>query len=57
MVDQLAVLASRFPIVSIEDDLAEDDWEGWRLQQGIEDELGGQALYAGAEVWGPQGKA
>jgi enolase len=31
MVDQLAQLASRFPIVSIEDGLAEDDWEGWAL--------------------------
>lgn len=28
MVDQLAQLASRFPIVSIEDGLAEDDWDG-----------------------------
>jgi enolase len=31
MVDYLAELAVRFPIVSIEDGLAEDDWEGWRL--------------------------
>ena len=31
MVDQLALLASRFPIVSIEDGIAEDDWEGWAL--------------------------
>ena len=31
MVDQLAQLASRFPIVSIEDGLAEDDWDGWAL--------------------------
>ena len=31
MVDQLAQLASRFPIVSIEDGIAEDDWEGWAL--------------------------
>ena len=29
MVAYLADLASRFPIVSIEDGLAEDDWEGW----------------------------
>jgi enolase len=31
MVDQLASLVSRYPIVSIEDGIAEDDWEGWAL--------------------------
>ncbi|MFM7170930.1 MAG: phosphopyruvate hydratase [Cyanobium sp.] len=31
MVDQLAALVSRYPIVSIEDGVAEDDWEGWSL--------------------------
>ncbi len=31
MVEELAKLVSRFPIVSIEDGLAEDDWEGWGL--------------------------
>ncbi|MFM7675202.1 MAG: phosphopyruvate hydratase, partial [Synechococcus sp.] len=31
MVEQLAALVSRYPIVSIEDGLAEDDWEGWDL--------------------------
>lgn len=29
MVKYLADLVSRFPIISIEDGLAEDDWEGW----------------------------
>ncbi|GBQ68723.1 phosphopyruvate hydratase [Ameyamaea chiangmaiensis NBRC 103196] len=29
MVSYLADLAARYPIVSIEDGLAEDDWEGW----------------------------
>ena len=28
--DYLADLASRFPIVSIEDGMAENDWEGWK---------------------------
>jgi enolase len=28
--DYLADLAARFPIVSIEDGMAENDWEGWR---------------------------
>ena len=30
-VDYLAKLVSAYPILSIEDGLAEDDWEGWRL--------------------------
>ncbi len=29
MVDYLADLARRYPIVSVEDGMAEDDWEGW----------------------------
>lgn len=31
MVDWLASLAEEFPIVSIEDGLAEGDWDGWKL--------------------------
>jgi enolase len=31
MVDWYAELAGRYPIVSIEDGLAEDDWQGWVL--------------------------
>jgi enolase len=31
MVEYLAGLCERYPIVSIEDGLAEDDWETWRL--------------------------
>ncbi|HVL35565.1 MAG TPA: phosphopyruvate hydratase [Burkholderiales bacterium] len=30
LIDYLAGLAARFPIVSIEDGMAEDDWEGWK---------------------------
>jgi enolase len=30
MVDYLADLAARYPITTIEDGLAEDDWEGWK---------------------------
>ena len=30
MVDLYADLAERFPLVSVEDGLAEDDWDGWR---------------------------
>ncbi len=31
MVDWLVELATDFPIVSIEDGLAEDDWQGWQM--------------------------
>jgi enolase len=31
MVEYLATLAGRYPIASIEDGCAEDDWEGWKL--------------------------
>ena len=30
MVDYLAALCDRFPIFSIEDGMAEDDWDGWK---------------------------
>jgi enolase len=32
--DYLASLADRYPIVSIEDGMAENDWEGWKLLSG-----------------------
>ena len=31
MVEELRKLVDSFPIISIEDGLAEDDWEGWKL--------------------------
>ncbi len=31
MVDFLAGLCDRYPIISIEDGMAEDDWDGWRM--------------------------
>jgi enolase len=34
LADYLAELAARFPIVSIEDGMAEDDWEGWKTLTG-----------------------
>jgi enolase len=37
MVRYLAALVGRFPIVSIEDGMAEDDWDGWKA---LTDELG-----------------
>jgi enolase 1/2/3 len=34
LADYLADLAARFPIVSIEDGMAENDWEGWKTLTG-----------------------
>jgi enolase 1/2/3 len=48
MVDYLAELADRFPIVSIEDGLAEDDWDGWRL---LTQRLGGKVQLVGDDIF------
>ena len=40
MISYFESLAERFPIVSIEDGLAEDDWDGWqKLSERIEDKV------------------
>jgi enolase len=33
MVDYWADIADRYPLISLEDGLAEDDWEGWKMLQ------------------------
>lgn len=48
MVDQLARLVSRYPIVSIEDGVAEDDWEGWRL---LTERLGSSVQLVGDDLF------
>jgi enolase len=48
MVDYWADLAGRFPIVSIEDGLAEDDWEGWRL---LTERLGRSVQLVGDDIF------
>ncbi len=48
MVDQLADLVSRFPIVSIEDGLAEDDWDGWAL---LSQKLGATVQLVGDDLF------
>ena len=40
--------ARQYPIVSIEDGLAEDDWEGWRL---LTDELGDRIQLVGDDLF------
>ena len=41
-------LVDRYPIASIEDGMAEDDWEGWRL---LTRELGGRIQVVGDDVF------
>ena len=48
MVDYLADLAGRYPIVSIEDGCAEDDWAGWKL---LTERLGGQVQLVGDDLF------
>jgi enolase len=48
MVDYYSNWASQYPIISIEDGMAEDDWEGWQLlmkQLGDRVQLVGDDLY------------
>jgi enolase len=48
MVDYLASLAGRYPIVSIEDGMAEGDWEGWKL---LTSRLGQKLQLVGDDVF------
>jgi enolase len=48
MVDYLAGLVSAFPIVTIEDGCAEDDFEGWKL---LTDKLGGKIQIVGDDLF------
>jgi enolase len=48
MTDYYARLADRFPLVSIEDGLAEDDWDGWTALTG---RLGGRVQLVGDDLY------
>ena len=48
MVRYLADLVSRYPIVSIEDGMAEDDWEGWKA---LTDEIGKKVQLVGDDLF------
>jgi enolase len=48
LVEIYAGLCDRYPIVSIEDGCAEDDWEGWRL---LTDELGDRVQLVGDDLF------
>ncbi len=48
MVDFWADLVERYPIVSIEDGMAEEDWEGWKL---LTDRLGAKVQLVGDDLF------
>jgi enolase len=48
MVDFYAGLIDRYPIVSLEDGLAEDDWDGWRL---LMDRVGDRIQVVGDDLF------
>ena len=48
MVDYLSDLAGRYPVVSIEDGCAEDDWEGWKHMTAA---LGGRIQLVGDDLF------
>ena len=48
MVDYYTVLTDKYPIISLEDGLAEDDWEGWKL---LTERLGGKVQLVGDDLF------
>lgn len=48
MVNYWETLIDTYPIISIEDALAEDDWEGWKL---LTDKLGGRIQIVGDDLF------
>ena len=46
--DYLASWVAKYPIINIEDGMAENDWDGWRLHT---DKLGGQIQLVGDDVF------
>jgi enolase len=48
MIEQVVGWVDRFPIVSIEDALAEDDWDGWRT---LSERLGGRIQLLGDDLF------
>ena len=47
MVDYYARLVDKYPIISIEDGLAEDDWDGWKI---LNTKLGGKIQIVGDDL-------
>ena len=47
-VDYLAALAGKYPIITIEDGMAEDDWEGWKA---LTDKIGDSCQLVGDDLF------
>jgi enolase len=47
-VDYLAELVSKYPILSIEDGMSEDDWQGWKL---LTDKIGNRCQLVGDDLF------
>ncbi len=48
MADYLAELVGKYPIISIEDGMAEDDWDGWKM---VTDKIGDQCQLVGDDLF------
>jgi enolase len=48
MVDYWAAWAAKYPIISIEDGMAEDDWKGWK---GVTDKIGKKVQLVGDDLF------
>jgi enolase len=48
MVDYLAALCAKWPIISIEDGMSEDDWAGWKL---LTDKIGDKVQLVGDDLF------
>jgi len=48
MVDMWVKLVDKYPIISIEDGMAEDDWDGWKM---MTDALGGKIQIVGDDLF------
>jgi enolase len=48
LVDRYVDWVDRYPIVSVEDGLAEDDWDGWRV---LTDRIGGRVQVVGDDIF------
>ena len=48
MVEYYADLVAKYPIISIEDGMAEEDWDGWKL---LTDTLGGKVQLVGDDLF------
>ena len=48
LIEYYAMLADKYPIISLEDGLAEEDWEGWKK---LTDRLGGKIQLVGDDLF------